>query len=93
MLSETPTRTMKFVLNGEEVPDPLKELIHSEDTLLVSFGNEDSATLQKEYSEIPEDAGEYNEKYDPASCGGTNENGVLVLIQNFFDGLSHHHEE
>lgn len=91
MLLSNDKKQVHFVLNGKVVDFPLKNLINSEDALLVDFGETDTKTLLQRYNDIPKDAGEYNEKYDPASCGGNNENAILVLVQNFLHTFSRDH--
>jgi len=75
---------MHFILNGEKVKNPYNTLIGSEDRLLVVYGSEDTEELDSLYQNVSTNAGEYNSKYDPGSCGGTNENGIMVLIKELF---------
>lgn len=60
---------MHFILNGKEVANPSNSLIRSEDRLLVVYGNESPENLQQEFDSVSRNAGEYNNKYDPGSCG------------------------
>jgi hypothetical protein len=58
-------------LNGKEVDGVTNRTIMSEDTLLINYGKDDAATLQKRYDGITQDADEYNKRNDPSSCTGT----------------------
>lgn len=61
---------IRFWLNGQEVDTTANRTIESKDVLLISIGNANDEELKKEYAQIPQDAGEYNQKNDPASCSG-----------------------
>lgn len=75
---------MRFILNGEVIDNPYNRLIESEDKLLVSYWTHLSDLFIDEmYSQVSSNAWEYNSKYDPGSCGGTNENGIKVLLREF----------
>lgn len=81
---------MSFILNGEEVRNPFNDLIKSEDRMLIAYNSSDAETL---YETVSDNAPEYNEKYDPGSCGGTNENATLAILRDFVHSLhtpSHH---
>lgn len=77
-------RKLTFLLNGKEVSNPFNMLIHSEDRLLISYGLESSDELTERYENVSTNAGEYNAKYDPGSCWGTNENGILVALRDLY---------
>jgi len=74
-----------FILNWKIVENPFNRLIKSEDRLLISYGSESEEVLLERYSSVSNNAGEYNAKYDPGSCWGNNENGIVVLIHQMFD--------
>ncbi len=59
-----------FMLNGQEIDTTANRIIESKDVLLVSIGSADDEELKKEYAQIPQDANDYNQKNDPASCSG-----------------------
>lgn len=62
--------TLKFVLNGQEVPGAPERTIRSEDRLLVSYGKESfTNVLQSQYPLVNSNAGEFNLRQDPGSCG------------------------
>jgi len=61
---------LTFLLNGEETSTVFNKTIANEDVLLISFGNEDENQLQKQYSQIDQDASVYNEQDDPSACSG-----------------------
>lgn len=62
---------LTFILNGKEEEAIANRTIQSEDALLISYGNEDSSVLNQRFGAITKDAGEYNQKNDPASCAGS----------------------
>lgn len=59
-----------FLLNGQEVGSTANRPIGSEDVLLISIGDQSEDELQEQYSQITQDAAEYNEKDDPSACSG-----------------------
>jgi hypothetical protein len=61
---------LTFWLNGKPADAIANTLINSEDRLLINYGKDDQATLQKRYDDIPKTAGEANTKNDPATCSG-----------------------
>lgn len=63
-------RTIKFILNGEQVENPYNQLIKSEDRLLISFGYETPVQLNAQYEIVADNAHEHNEHPDPGSCSG-----------------------
>lgn len=85
VLSNTDKTKMTFVLNWKVVENPFNRLIKSEDRLYINYGNEDEQTVIDASSFVSDNAWEYNAKYDPGSCGWTNENGIAVLIHQMFD--------
>lgn len=64
---------LKFMLNGQEVQSVANRVIGNQDILLISYGSEDTETLEERFEDIPHDAGEYNHKLDPGGCGGNEE--------------------
>ncbi len=62
---------LNFILNGQKVDAVANRPIKSEDVLLISYGKEDQAKLDEQYGSIPHDAGEYNNRQDPATCAGS----------------------
>ena len=81
---------ISFILNWEEVKNPFNKLINSQDRLLVNYWGETEPELQERFESVSDNAGEYNSKYDPGSCGGTNENGIMVIIQERINSLFWH---
>lgn len=63
--------SLSFRLNGKDVASVANRVIGSEDVLLINYGNETEDVLHERYDAIPKDAGEYNNKNDPAACAGT----------------------
>jgi hypothetical protein len=62
---------LQFILNGKPEINIANRVVGNEDVLLVAYGTEDSAALQKEYKTIQHDAREHNAKPDPAACSGS----------------------
>ncbi len=82
VLTDTAENKVTYVLNGKIVDNPFNILITSEDRLYINYGNQDEQSIIDASSFVSDNAGEYNAKYDPGSCGGTNENGMAVLIHD-----------
>lgn len=64
---------LHVLLNGQDFTGlaPIADqVIGDDDRLLLSFGNIDDATLQKEYKSVPTTAHHYDVTKDPASCAG-----------------------
>jgi hypothetical protein len=59
-----------FILNGQEVDTTANRTISDKDVLLVSIGRTTEADLKNQYSQITQDADEYNQKDDPSACSG-----------------------
>lgn len=59
-----------YILNGQKVATTANTTIKSKDTLLVSIGTSDEQTIGEQYASIEQDAGTYNESYDPSGCSG-----------------------
>lgn len=62
---------LKFMLNGEQVVDVANRTIGDEDVLLVSYGNESTENLKKQYDTIPRSAENLDHTSDPAACAGS----------------------
>ena len=61
---------LTFILNGKTTDAIADRVIGNEDVLLIDYGKDDNATIQKDYDAIPRDAHKENLEKDPASCGG-----------------------
>lgn len=59
-----------FILNGIQVPTIHNRVVSSADRLLISFTDDPEGALAREYPQVADDAAEYNERMDPASCAG-----------------------
>lgn len=64
-------KKLSFILNGKKVENVANEVILSEDVLLVNYGDDDQATVQKHYDQMPKNAAEYNKASDPSTCSGS----------------------
>ncbi len=78
------TDKLVYVLNGNIVENPFNMLITSKDRLLITYGWESEQEIQERFAQVSDNAWEYNDRYDPGSCWGTNENAIAVLISDFF---------
>ena len=82
-------RRIHFILNGKEISNPYNRLITSKDRLLISYGLETPQEQEQLYESVSDNAPEYNAKYDPASCGGNNENALVVILHEMLHPHSH----
>lgn len=81
--------SIKYIINWKIKTNPFNKFIWSKDRLLIAYGNKTDEELLILYETVSDNAGEYNEKYDPGSCGGTNENGILVILREFVQSFHH----
>lgn len=80
-------RTIKFILNGRPQFSVRNELIQSGDRLLISYGPESEAeALRTHFPQVTSDAGDYNQREDPAGCGGDNEVTLWDRVRHAFAG-------
>lgn len=71
-----------FILNWKKISNPFNRMINSEDKLLINYWNETEDFLIKErFKQVSDNAVEFNHKYDPWTCSGTNENSALFLVK------------
>lgn len=85
MLASDSIRTLKFVLNGQPVGALAGEAIRSGDRALISFGPAPVAQiLETQFPQVAEDARDYNEESDPATCRGHGEAGTLERVRAAF---------
>lgn len=71
---------LHIILNGDDFTGlgPItNQVIGDRDQLLVSFGDANESTLQKQYKSVPSTAKHYDESKDPASCAGVMNNVTL----------------
>jgi hypothetical protein len=59
-------------------------VIKDRSRLLVSFGNADDATLQKQFQSVPSTAKHNDETQDPASCAGSEKVTVSQRLHHLF---------
>ena len=74
MYLENGNNLLHVIINGQDYTDlsPITNmLIKDRSRLLVSFGDIDSTTLQKEFNSVPSTAAHYDTSKDPASCSGS----------------------
>jgi hypothetical protein len=63
-------RSIVFVLNGIAVPSVHNRVVASGDRLLISVTDDPGSVTDQEYPLVADDAPEFNERMDPASCAG-----------------------
>ncbi|HEX8182160.1 MAG TPA: hypothetical protein VF575_01000 [Candidatus Saccharimonadales bacterium] len=81
------TNKLNILLNGQDLTDLTtitNEVIDNKDRLLLSYGPVDQAVLQQQYKTVASDAGDYNNRQDPASCGGHEASGISDRLRNLF---------
>lgn len=74
---------ISFLLNGKLVTNPYNDLIKSKDQLIISYGSDEN--IWELF--VSDNAGEYNAKYDPGSCGWTNEGAIWKLLEDLLHGM------
>jgi hypothetical protein len=75
---------LTFILNGKQTRSIANEVIGDQDHLLISYGSEDDATLQKEFAEVPSDAKKADTTADPAACQGPEHKDVWTRLRQAF---------
>ncbi len=73
MYQESGNNKLNLLLNGQDYTDfggLQNTVIHDQDKLLISFGDESQTVLKQEYATVPSTAKHYDVTPDPASCSG-----------------------
>lgn len=81
------THQLNIMLNGEDltgITNLTNQVIDDKDRLLISYGPADSKLLDKEYQTVPDDAGVYDTRNDPSSCGGSGTPTVSDRLHHLF---------
>lgn len=92
---QTPTRMytaddmnkLNIVLNDDNLTGLstiTNQLIGDKDRLLVSYGDAGKTVLDTQYKTVPNNAGIYNTKPDPAGCGGSHTITVGERLKHLF---------
>jgi len=79
-------KKISFLINWEKTTNPYNDLIRSEDSLVIVFG--DDTNISELF--VSDNAWEYNSKYDPGSCGWTNQGGISALFWDLLHGFMWH---
>lgn len=74
-------KKFSYILNGEKVKNISDKVIKSEDTLLINFGSDSEQELSARYSNIKQDAHEFNIKADPGGCAGAHDESITKRIK------------
>lgn len=78
-------KKLSFILNGQPASLIADRVIGDKDALLISYGDEDAATLQKRYDAIPKDAEQFDTHTDPTSCSGSKPLTFSERLKQAFD--------
>ena len=79
-------KNLIYILNWKQVENPFNRMINSQDRLLINYWDEDlDFLINNRYNEVSDNAWEYNSKYDPWTCSGTNDNSIIFLIKQLLD--------
>lgn len=81
------TNRLNIMLNGQNltgVTNITDQVIQDRDRLLVSFGNADQTTLDKEYKTVPDNAAEVDRRNDPSSCAGADTVTFKTRLEHLF---------
>lgn len=76
---------LNIMLNGDNLTGLstiTNQLIDNRDRLLISYGNVDNSVLDSQYKTVPNTAEEYNNKPDPAGCGGNVRPTMVDRLKN-----------
>jgi hypothetical protein len=80
-------RTLKFVINGFQVPEVHNRVIRPGDRLLISYGSETlEEVLARQFPQVASNAPEYDRNYDPAGCSGPQRLPLLERLRAAFWG-------
>lgn len=85
--SENGDNKLNLILNGQDYVGfggLTNTVIKDKDKLLVSYGNENSAELKRQYNAIPNTAGHYDTTKDPESCSGHDDATIHDRLVHMF---------
>lgn len=84
--SENGDNKIHLMLNGDDYTSLgglTNTVINDKDKLLISYGDQSSTALSKQYKAIPTTAEKYDNQADPKSCSGNHDSG------SFMDRMRH----
>jgi hypothetical protein len=85
------TEHLYYFINGKNIDNPANETVNSEDQLLVWYGTGTLSEVQaKTKLLVPQDAHEYNQKSDPASCSTNTYGWLSPVIEPIMEWMAHH---
>lgn len=87
LLTSGDEKQLRIVLNDQDltgISSIVNQQIDDKDRLLVSYGSEDQATVKEQFETVPSNAGDYNSRPDPASCGGVHKVTPSERLRNLF---------
>lgn len=75
-------RTLKFIVNGEQVDSISNSLLGSEDQVLISYGTESlEKIIAEQVPQLADNAAWHNEHPDPGSCSGEIDAGFWAKVR------------
>lgn len=81
----TPERTLKFIVDGQEVSSIRNLLIEDRDRLLISYGPETAEeVVRTQFPQVASTAAEHNTRPDPATCSGSDHEGFGDRLRRAF---------
>ncbi len=78
------THKMHFILNGKDVSNVSNQIIGDKDRLLISYGSDDTAAVQKQFETVARTAATVDAQKDPAACSGSEPTGLRGLLNMLF---------
>lgn len=75
---------LTFMLNGKPTRSIANEVIGDQDRLLINFGSQDDADIEKEFSQVQSDALHADKTADPATCQGPERTSVWTRLRQAF---------
>ena len=72
------THTLRYVINGRNVVNPVNIVIGDRDRLLVSYSDESEAATLDRFQQVPSTAAALDATVDPASCSGSGTDPLTV---------------
>jgi hypothetical protein len=87
LYTATDSQKLNIVLNGQNLTglsSITNQLIDNKDRLLLSYGGDDKAALDKQFATVADNAEEYNNKDDPAGCSGAHTVTPAERLKNLF---------
>lgn len=85
--AEDAQNKLHLVLNGQDYTDLgglANTVIRDKDRLLISYGDEDQATVMAQFKTVAKTAAKVDQQTDPKSCGGQEDTGFSGRLHHLF---------